>query len=418
MVPSGMGKKLPKLTVKEKILIHLREHGRKETGGDVVFDITQEGIAEGVNIRLNHVPRAVKELIKKNYVSERTAHVRGTDRKRKAYFLTDEGLVKAQSIRSRVEESVVNFVDEKGKSGRMRISDVVKRFHGELALMDVVLAVSQDGLLDAENIGARKEMGKGGPGFVDFSDAAPEIDDFVGREEECKRIEDIIDNGGRRAVIIHGMRGIGKSSLVSKVLFGYKGKKNIFWYRFKEWDSLKGVLLSLSEFFDASGNKKLSKYLNKKEDVALNEMADMLGESLVDNTVLIFDNFYNIGPELEGLFSIMLDALRNRKESVLLVTTRDDSLLEKYHELVLREDIDDLVLDGLESKSAKKVFRMHKAPTKDFEMIYSLTKGHPLALELVASGRIDQLVDTEGLTPEESTMLKCLKAFDIVLKGN
>ena len=60
-----------KLTINERILIHLIGYSGFEDEIEVPVDISQVGIADAIGIRWNNVPRAMRELKDKNMVVEK-----------------------------------------------------------------------------------------------------------------------------------------------------------------------------------------------------------------------------------------------------------------------------------------------------------------------------------------------------------
>ena len=76
------------ISVEKRIILHLTDYIENKNKTEVVNDITQFGIANAVAIRLEHVSRSVKRLVVDGSVFVRSAHIRGLNRRRKAYFLT------------------------------------------------------------------------------------------------------------------------------------------------------------------------------------------------------------------------------------------------------------------------------------------------------------------------------------------
>ena len=60
------------------------------------------GIANAVAIARSNVPRAISGLRDQGLLVERQAHVHGVSRKRKAYFLTDSGIIAAEDTWERL----------------------------------------------------------------------------------------------------------------------------------------------------------------------------------------------------------------------------------------------------------------------------------------------------------------------------
>ena len=72
-----------RLTVRERILLHLLDFTKHAESFDVPVEMTQTGIAKATRIELPHVAQYVRPLVREGQVQERTAHIKGSTRKRK-----------------------------------------------------------------------------------------------------------------------------------------------------------------------------------------------------------------------------------------------------------------------------------------------------------------------------------------------
>ena len=92
----------PKPGVQERILLHLLDYSDFKNSIEVPFALSQMGIANAV--AMSNVPRAISGLKDQGILVERQAHVKGVSRKRKAYFLTDSGIIMASETWTRLSE--------------------------------------------------------------------------------------------------------------------------------------------------------------------------------------------------------------------------------------------------------------------------------------------------------------------------
>ena len=88
--------------VQEKVLLHLLDYADFKEKVEVPFALSQMGIANAVAIARSNVPRAISGLRDQGLLVERQAHVQGVSRKRKAYFLTDSGIIAAEETWNRL----------------------------------------------------------------------------------------------------------------------------------------------------------------------------------------------------------------------------------------------------------------------------------------------------------------------------
>ena len=87
------------LPVEKRIILHLAENKNEKDKYEVKQDITQHGIAKAICIRHEHVSRSVIKLIKEKFVFVRSMLIYESQRRTKAYFLTDKGLKYAKEIK-------------------------------------------------------------------------------------------------------------------------------------------------------------------------------------------------------------------------------------------------------------------------------------------------------------------------------
>ena len=112
-----------KLTINERILIHLIRYSGFEDEIEVPVDISQVGIADAIGIRWNNVPRAMRELKEKNMVVEKLLHIKGMKRRRKAYFLTDSGKNEGYKLRNYLQDQKITMRFPDGREADIKTKD-------------------------------------------------------------------------------------------------------------------------------------------------------------------------------------------------------------------------------------------------------------------------------------------------------
>ena len=80
-----------KPTVRRRILVHLANYSLQEPDHEAPREVSQQGIAEAVGIRLRHISQYIRPMIKEGLVTERSGLVDGGRQHQKVYFLTDQG---------------------------------------------------------------------------------------------------------------------------------------------------------------------------------------------------------------------------------------------------------------------------------------------------------------------------------------
>lgn len=198
-------------TLGDRVLLHLINYQKFRDSLVVPFDVTQHGIAEATGIILQNVSRELKRLMKKGLIEERLAHIEGAGtRRRKVYFLTPLGVVRAGELREVIENSVIKLkIDD--KFVEVRISDVGKYIKPAPSLVEIVQCV-KDGILDLSAKETKEEKIK----LERYKTR------FVGRHEELTKLKgylrECVRKGRGYCIFIAGEAGIGKTRLVSKVI--------------------------------------------------------------------------------------------------------------------------------------------------------------------------------------------------------
>ena len=132
------GTPVPKPGVQERILLHLRDYVDHAEKVEVPFALSQMGIANAVSIARSNVPRAISGLRDQGYLLEKQAHVTGVSRKRKAYFLTDDGAKLADDIWSKVGKQTVRVIGKDGRASNMELSEALEVTELPLRHVDVI----------------------------------------------------------------------------------------------------------------------------------------------------------------------------------------------------------------------------------------------------------------------------------------
>jgi predicted transcriptional regulator len=111
----GIPKK--RLTVRDRILVHLAGFAFNKPDHQVPPQVSQEGIAEAVGIKQRHISQYVQPMITEGLVLERSSYVRGGRQHQKVYFLTDQGRKEADWMQNNPSR---NMSDSQPKHTRLR----------------------------------------------------------------------------------------------------------------------------------------------------------------------------------------------------------------------------------------------------------------------------------------------------------
>jgi hypothetical protein len=181
-----------------------------------------------------------------------------------------------------------------------------------------------------------------GTKYEDFSVAfslsdVPEIEHFVAREQELEEIHrELVGDGSRRIVVLHGLGGIGKTQLTVAYAKRYKDSYSaVFWLNIKDEDSLKQSFAKIAR--QILRQHPLASRLNNIDIKGnLEEVVDVVKAWLShpNNTrwLLIYDNYDN--PKLPGNTDpAAIDIRKFLPESYqgsVIVTTRSSQVTIGY----------------------------------------------------------------------------------------
>ena len=397
------------LSVNERILIHLRDYSMDPVNEGAAMNQTQEGIGESIGIRINHVPRATKKLLDDKYADEVLVHIGGLKRKRKAFYLTKSGLEIADKLLAKLRVQRVLYRNSKGNEKLVPIDDLIFKARAS-SPSKLILAYFNDGVLLESALKGEDEHS-----YISTLDNIPEPDIYVNRKAETKFLTNKI-NSDQKLIVVSGIRGIGKTSLVWKTLKNYEGQKNILWYTAHDWDSARNVVEALSEFYIRLGRNEMKKMLRLSKNLDIGMAANALLKDLQDSdSIMVIDNVFDLRREVMQLLHMICESSRNIKGANFILITRDrDALMSSPCLGSLGGD--DLVVEGLEHEWAMEMMKTLGMEPDESERIFAMTQGHPLALKLVNSEEINKIIDTKGLTKEEVWVVRCLKAFDAIFE--
>ena len=100
---------LKKITVEDKILLHLFKNPLDPESFEAPMTLSQVGISKVIGVRRSHVSHAAKRLKDKQHIKEKIAHILGVKRRRKVYYLSPEGFQRARKIFEEVEDTKLEF---------------------------------------------------------------------------------------------------------------------------------------------------------------------------------------------------------------------------------------------------------------------------------------------------------------------
>ena len=380
--------------VQERIFLHLSDYVDHSDKVEVPFALSQMGIANAVSIARSNVPRAISGMKEAGHLIERQAHVTGVSRKRKAYFLTDEGAKVADEIWDRVSETNVRGVFSDGRSENTSLAEAIESTELPLRHVDMLRYMDDSGTIDLSGLTpelVERDLSKHiEKQLVSYLNDLPRTRRFYGREKELDVMANLLE-AKSASILVPGIAGIGKTSLSTKILDRFTHRRNLLYHRCQDWEGSRAFLEACAEWLSAVGNNDLSDYLASspvpQTNMAVNLIANGLSES---PSLIVIDDLHKVGDET--LYSILRELtlrINTLKEVGLVMFSRSFRMV--VPESDQSGNIVTLVmpLQGLDAESSRQILTaMPKMDSDQFTHIYSLSRGHPLILELINRGNV------------------------------
>ncbi len=335
-----------KLTIPEKILVHLYAYRKYGNRYEYPVEMTQPGIAKALGISVTHVPRNVKRLQEQGLVEVRKGHVPGKRKRVTIYTLTPQGSKVAGELVREIEEEEVEM-----DGGRMSLGEIRKEFG--IPLIDLIVKVER---------GERIEVRRGSR--VIFMEESVGYEEFIDREEELSLMKKWCQNG--KVLVIKGPRGMGKTVLVREFLNRNDVHRGIVWlhiYPSRSWSSVVEVLKNL--FNESSVLNVLRNY----------------------PLLLILDNYHDVSDDfVEAMHSLIMEDIG---ESRIIVTMPSSTPF--YNRFYSMEDVREgrvmeIEISALKYEDARKL--LPDVREDAFKRIYQITKGNTRILHLLSRGEL------------------------------
>jgi ATP/maltotriose-dependent transcriptional regulator MalT/DNA-binding MarR family transcriptional regulator len=406
----------PSLTIKEKILLHLLENSKYEGKFEVPYSLTQDGISEVVGVRRSYVSQTAKELSEKGLLADQLSHVKGEGRRRKAYFLTPSGKSEAKRLCQNIRDCEV-ILRNNEEERTLKISELRREYRNKLSVIEVIEGISEEGVFDANIKRPSKPSAK-----IDSPLVYPKPRYFFGRERELEIINDFLGSESFRILTVKGIAGIGKTTLMAKVVDSKKDKQNVFWYKFHSWSTTRNLLSHLFEFLILYQKDGLKHYIEEVRVIDIGDVCALLRTQLEDvNALFIFDDFHMASQKILDLFSALTEILKELKGVKMVVIGRRIPKFFDRRDVLVDNLIFELPLRGLDKESSQKLLEQRNIDSEHLDDLYESTKGHPLSLELVelsqgrmGKGNIKQFLWEEvlvRLSEEEKDLLRFASVF-------
>ncbi|MFQ5884458.1 MAG: NB-ARC domain-containing protein, partial [Thermoplasmata archaeon] len=370
------------LQIRERILLFLDNHVGMYDRAELPLSLTQSGIAGTLEIRRSQVSQVISGLVSDGLVYAELRHIRGGKRRRTCYFLTPEGMDYARRMEARVGSEPIALCNLSGATETVRLEEIPGVLGDGSTLLDVITHVRKS-LFDIASYQRKVRQKRK---LVAFTSMLPKLHRFVGRQKELEEVRDFLDSEEQNIMAIKGIAGIGKSVLAARILKEKKGKTNLFYYQFKDWTTLRSVLLSLSKLFSELERNDLRFYLESNKEIGLGEVGLILEECLRGlDGILVFDDCQFARGDALDFLECSKNFLGVSNGFKMIVLGRRIPPFYSRHDVAVRGRVKEMELGGLSHKDSREMLSTRELPKSMFSEIIKNTKGHPLFLELVDS---------------------------------
>jgi tetratricopeptide (TPR) repeat protein len=368
------------LSMEEKIILQLLSQHRFYQDSDAPIALTQEGIASATGIGRNNVSRIVNNLAKQGDVEIQSKHVKGLPSIRRVHFLTPNGFQKALRLKGEIESTKVKVIDFSGEEKTDEIGKLNIYLPRPYSLLELAIAITR-GSFDCAAFHEMKI--KEERRFVDFTDRKPTVRWFLGREKELDGLFEFLASDNARIMVVYGIPGIGKTTLLAKFAQDVRDRINIFWYRIHEWMTLKSLLTPMAEFLSQLGRKGLERFLAQNENPGIGDITNVISSDLVDLSALIMlDDVQKADKPILEFLSALVGTLEILPGIRVICASREVPSFYTRSQ-IFGGAVRELALEGLDKKSSIQIMKRRAIPDKYFDGLYQATKGHPLFLELI-----------------------------------
>jgi tetratricopeptide (TPR) repeat protein/DNA-binding MarR family transcriptional regulator len=416
------------ITIEDRVILHLLNLITKQDDFEVSYDTIQHGIAEAVSIRRAHVSYILKSLKTKGLVTDRLAHVKNITRKRKSYFLTPDGKKYALRLRENISKKTIIYIDKSGKTKSLKLSELQKEVPSPISIGNLINSINTNSeihyaeLVDKRSSTSEMITDSNKEEFISSIDTMAHPARFVGRNHEIENIKKLIEKELPKCIVIKGIAGIGKTTLMAKIIEEYvrERNKNLFWFKIHEWDSIRSTLVELTDFLSQLNRKKLKFYIDGQPNLELPEIMKLLEDDLQsENVLMVFDDLQKANEGQMQLFKVLIELLESEKlpNLKIIILTRDSPKFYDRRNVAIRKLIAELDLTGLDLEASKQLLNVVNIKESQFNKIYEITEGHPLSLELIGiqitsentKGKLNSVFDINDLFSEQHDINKYLR---------
>lgn len=405
-----------RVSVENRILILLSENPGWEEKYDAPEIISQKGVARELSMRQNNVSRALTELSAKGLVISKSSRIKGLQRKKRVYYLTETGKETATELLNNLMGRIV-LLSYGGDIWEITFRELVKEVRsrsGDDYPITRILQRNVDGIDARLNLQADERT----------EEEQKEV--FFGRETELDELGKAFYDPNIVLISIVSIAGQGKTSLLREFMKSEKVGGYIS-LDMDDWLFPDNILETLGRKLTAMGGSRLSDHLTGSVKVDFVRCIDLLISDLSStSTELVLEDLHKATPQAVELLQKIINRARDGSSGIkILTTSRWRPPVYTRTDITLNKGVFELELEGLDRGSVERLIRS-RGSGADVDRIDKLSHGNPLAVILLSSiesHRVEEFSSSlsifiddeiiEGLNETERTILKLSSMLNI-----
>ncbi len=374
-----------------RILAHLSATASHEPAS--LSGLTQEGIAAATHSGRTTATKWLARMESSGVVVGERAHVPGHRVRKTVYRLTHEGWIQAMKLRGRLHSDIVEVLAPGLDPTPMRVAEIPEIFPAYVNMTAAVSLVRR-GRLDFTRLRTEEFM------ELDAWSASPSS-----------------------LLIVTGIAGIGKSTLVASWLVRQRPRPYIYWFEINESTTRAILLEDLAAFLTRLGRRGLKNLLGERRAADPQVVTRVLSHDLREVPILVvLDNYHRAAPDLVRFITgPLLGLVHEASTKVLLISrTRPATLMRRKVAKDARAEV--LQVHGLDLEASLSLLRAKGFAGDDvaLQRAASSARGHPILLSFAAqtgssvSGEMTRYLEREiwrTLSKDERTILEASSLF-------
>jgi tetratricopeptide (TPR) repeat protein len=350
-------------------------------------------------------------------VGER-AHVPGHRVRKTAYRLTHEGWEEAMRLRKRFQHDIVEVIAPNLDPTPMRVADIPEVFPAYVNLTATVSLI-RGGRLDFTKLHG---IGSGVAPPVLWGDSLRRLGRIFGRVKEQQAL-DAWATSPAGVLVVTGIAGIGKSTVVASWLVRQRPRPYIYWFEIHEGTTRTVFLRDLAAFLARLGRRGLKNVLEEHPAGDSKIIEGVLAHDLEDVSILlVLDNFQSAAKDVAGfIMGPLLTRSQDTPTKVVLISrTIPSAVLRRKGPKGHRTEV--LRVEGLDPSASLALLRSKGFAGDEvaLQRAANYARGHPILLSFAAqtgtaaSGKMTRYLEQEiwrTLSQDERTLLEAASLF-------